>query len=141
MPSDRPHLPPPTLRPLGSPSGSPPPVGPYSPGILAGGWLYLSGQIALQEDGTIVPGGVREEARLIFFRLKEMLSQARATPSHVVKLTLYLTDMEGFQGVNEACAAFFSPPYPARVTVGVKELPRGASLEVDVVAYLGEGAH
>jgi enamine deaminase RidA (YjgF/YER057c/UK114 family) len=59
----------------------------------------------------------------------------------VVKLTLYLTDMEGFQGVNEACAAFFSPPYPARVTVGVKELPRGASLEVDVVAYLGEDSH
>ena len=138
MPSDRLHLPPPTLRPLGAPAGSPHPVGPYSPGILAGGWLYLSGQIALQEDGTIVPGGVREEAGLIFSRLKEMLAQARATPSHVVKLTLYLTDMEGFQGVNEACAAFFSPPYPARVTVGVKELPRGASLEVDVVAYLGE---
>ena len=140
MPSDRPPLPPSTLTPLGAPAGSPPPVGPYSPGILAGGWLYLSGQIALLEDGTIVSGGVREEARLIFSRLREMLSQARATPSHVVKVTLYLTDMAGFQSVNEACAAFFSPPYPARVTVGVKALPRGANLEVDVVAYLGENS-
>lgn len=140
MPSD----PVPALTPspefvsIGSPSGAPPPVGPYSPGILAGGWLYLSGQIALLENGTIVSGGVREESRLIFSRLGEMLSSAGATPSHVVKVTLYLTDMGTFQIANEACASFFSPPYPARVTVGVRELPRGATLEVDVVAYLGE---
>lgn len=123
---------------IGSPPGAPPPVGPYSPGVLAGGWLYLSGQIALLDNGTIVSGGVREEARLIFSRLGEMLALAGVAPSQVVKVTLYLTDMGTFQMVNEACANFFSPPYPARVTVGVKELPKGANLEVDVVAYVGE---
>ena len=139
-PSDPSPAPSPAFVTLGSPPGAPPPVGPYSPGILAGGWLYLSGQIALLPEGTIVAGGVREEARLIFSRLGEMLAQAGARPSHVVKVTLYLTDMGTFQIVNEACAAFFSPPYPARVTVGVRELPKGANLEVDVVACLGEGA-
>jgi len=126
---------------VGSPPGAPPPVGPYSPGVLAGGWLYLSGQIALMEDGTLVPGGVDAEARLVFERLGRMLSMAGATPAHVVKVTLYLTDMASFQTVNAACASFFFEPYPARVTVGVRELPRGANLEVDVVAYLGSGEH
>ncbi|MCL4485994.1 MAG: RidA family protein [Nitrospirae bacterium] len=124
-------------RVIGGAPGSSPPVGPYSPGIEAGGWLFLSGQIALEAGGRIVPGGVAAEAALIFERLGAMLAQAGYRPSDVVKLTLYLTDLSSFQTVNDACAAFFSAPYPARVTVGVSALPKGANLEVDVIAWKG----
>ncbi len=122
-------------RVVGAPSGAPPPVGPYSPGVEAGGWLFLSGQIALDSEGRVVPGGIAAEARVIFDRLGKMLAQAGYDPSDVVKLTLYLTDLSAFQAVNDACAAFFREPYPARTTVGVAALPRGVGLEVDVIAW------
>ncbi len=126
-------------RVIEGPPGAPPPVGPYSPGIEAGGWLFLSGQIALDAKGEVIPGGVAAEAGLIFERLGVMLAKAGYRPSDVVKLTLYLTDLSFFQTVNEACAAFFREPYPARVTVGVSALPKGASLEVDVIAWKERG--
>jgi 2-iminobutanoate/2-iminopropanoate deaminase len=124
-------------RVIEGPPGAPPPVGPYSPGIEAGGWLFLSGLIALDSRGLVIPGGVNAEARLIFERLGVMLKKAGYHSSDVVKLTLYLTDLSFFQVVNEACATFFREPYPARVTVGVSALPKGASLEVDVIAWKG----
>ena len=125
---------------MAAPPGAPPPVGPYSPGIEAGGWLFLSGQIALDTEGRVVPGGVEAEARVIFDRLGKVLAQAGYRPSDVVKLTLYLTDLSAFQTVNEACASFFGEPYPARTTVGVAALPKGVGLEVDVIAWKdGEG--
>lgn len=125
---------------MAAPPGAPPPVGPYSPGIEAGGWLFLSGQIALDTEGRVVPGGVEAEARVIFDRLGKVLAQAGYRPSDVVKLTLYLTDLSAFQTVNGACASFFGEPYPARTTVGVAALPKGVGLEVDVIAWKdGEG--
>jgi 2-iminobutanoate/2-iminopropanoate deaminase len=120
---------------ISGPDGTPPPVGPYSTGIEAGGWLFLSGQIALQNDGKIVSGGVQAEARLIFERLGNLLSSAGYSAKDVVKLTIYLTDLSCFQTVNEACSSFFKEPYPARVTVGVSELPKGGNLEIDVIAF------
>ena len=125
-------------RVVAAPPGAPPPVGPYSPGIEAGGWLFLSGQIALDGEGRVVPGGVEAEARVIFDRLGKMLAEAGYRSSDVVKLTLYLTDLSAFQTVNEACASFFREPYPARTTVGVAALPKGVGLEVDVIAWKGE---
>lgn len=125
----------PLRRVTGVPEGFPLPVGPYSPGVQVGGWLYLSGQIALSTEGTIIPGGVEAEARLIFERLGILLSGAGFERKDVVRLTLYMTDLSFFPVVNEACARFFREPYPARTTVGVSCLPRGASLEVDVIAF------
>ena len=120
------------LEPL--PNG-PPPVGPYSTGVEIGGWLFLSGQIALESSGMIVQGGVGAEAELIFERVRQLLASAGLSPRNVVKLTLYLVDMASFQTVNQACARFFEEPFPARTTVEVSALPKGAKLEVDVIAF------
>ncbi len=125
-------------RAVEGPPGGPPPVGPYSPGVEAGGWLFLSGQIALGSEGKIVEGGTGAEARLVFDRLGQILGQAGYSLNDVVKLTLYLTDLSEFQTVNDLCAAYFSPPYPARVTIEVAGLPKGAALEVDAIAWKGE---
>jgi len=121
------------------PSGSPSPVGPYSAGVEAGGWLFLSGQIALEATGKIVAGGVEAEVRLIFENLGRLLQSAGYSPKDVVKLTLYMTDLEFFQVANQACSIFFEKPYPARTTVQVAALPKGAQIEIDAIAFRSEG--
>ena len=121
-------------RTIANPEGAPPPVGPYSPGVEVGGWIFLSGQIALSEEGEIIPGGALAETRLIFDRIRRMLHQAGGRLEDIVKMTLYLTNLSDFQTVNQICTEFFTPPYPARVTVEVSGLPKGANVEVDVIA-------
>lgn len=123
------------FRPIPAPAGFPPPVGPYSPAVEAGGWVFLSGQIALTPEGTLISGGAEAQARLVFERLGTLLASAGCQPAHVVKLVIYLTEMGDFPVVNAACARFFSEPYPARVTVGVASLPKGALLEIDATCY------
>lgn len=123
------------LRVIATPPGAPFPVGPYSAGIEAGGWLFLSGQIALTLEGSVIKGGIEAESGLIFERIDALLASAGYTPGDVVKVILYLTDMAFFSKVNDACARFFQEPYPARVTVGVASLPKGAQLEIELVAF------
>lgn len=109
-------------------------IGPYSQAIRAGNTVYLSGQAALDpKTGELVKGGVEAEARRVFENLKAVAETAGEGFSQVVRVTVYLTDLANFAKVNAIMASYFHEPYPARVTIGVAALPKGAQVEVDMV--------
>ena len=110
-------------------------VGPYSQAIEAEGFIYLSGQIALDPaSGAIVPGGIAKETLQVIANLTAVLEAAGLGLEHVVKTTIYLVDLNDFATVNEIYGAAFRPPFPARATVGVAALPKGAKVEIEAVA-------
>lgn len=109
-------------------------IGPYSQAVRAGNTVYLSGQIGLDpKTGNLVAGGVEPQARRVFENLQAVAEAAGDGLAQVVRVTVYLTDLRDFAKLNEIMVGYFSPPYPARVTVGVAALPRGALVEVDAV--------
>ena len=102
---------------------------------------WLSGQIGLDPaTGELVAGGTAAEARRALENLLSVLEAAGAGPADVVRATIYLVDLSEFGAVNEVYGAFFPPPPPARVTVGVAALPKGARVEVSAVARIGGAA-
>lgn len=112
-------------------------IGPYSQAVIASGWLYSAGQIALPPDGSgLVSPDVGEQAEQVFANLAAILDAAGASLKDVVKTTVYLADMDDFARVNEIYARRFEKPYPARSTVAAAGLPKGALVEIDVVARL-----
>ncbi len=114
-------------------------LGPYSQAIKAGDFLYCSGQVPLvAETGELVTGGVKEQTRQSLENLKQVLSVAGVDFNSVVKTTIYLTDLGDFAVVNETYASFCGEVAPARATVEVSALPKGAMVEIDAVAYLGK---
>ncbi|MHB8424182.1 MAG: RidA family protein [Gammaproteobacteria bacterium] len=109
-------------------------IGPYSQAIRAGNSVYLSGQIALDpKTGALVTGDITAEARRVFENLRAVAETAGRGLADVVRVTVYLTDLAHFPAVNAVMAEYFQEPYPARATVGVAALPRGARVEVDAV--------
>ena len=112
-------------------------VGPYSPAIRAGDFLFVSGQIPIGPDGELVRGGIEEQARRCLENLRAVLAAAGATFSDLVKVTIYLVDMGDFAAVNRVYAEYFDLAPPARACVGVSALPKGARVEIEAVAYLG----
>lgn len=109
-------------------------IGPYSQAIRAGNSVYLSGQIGLDpKTGELIAGGIEAQARRAFDNLKAVSEAAGKGLEQVVRVTVYLTDLGHFGKVNEVMAGYFHAPYPARATVGVAALPRGALVEVDAV--------
>ena len=122
-------------------SAAPAPVGPYNQAVLAGGWLYCSGQIPLDpQTGAMVGGGdVASETRQVLKNLTAVLEAAGATAQHVVRTTVFLADLADFQTVNEIYAEVFGAgTSPARACVQVAALPKGARVEIDCVAWLGD---
>lgn len=112
-------------------------VGPYSQAIKAGNILYCSGQIPLvPETGAIVEGDIKAQATQSLENVKAVLAEAGATFTNVVKTTVYIVDMADFGPVNEVYAEYFGDHKPARSCVAVKELPKGAKVEVEVLAVL-----
>ena len=110
-------------------------VGPYSQAILAGTQLFCSGQIPLDPDtGELVSGGFEAQVERVFDNLAAVLAEAGLTLDHAVKVTIYLTDLAKFAALNEIYARRFTVPFPARATVGVASLPKGAEVEIDLVA-------
>lgn len=120
---------------------APEPIGPYSQALVAGGVLYCSGQVPLDPgSGELVEGGIAEQARRCLRSLAAICEAAGARLEDAARMTIYLTDMEQFPSVNEVYAEFFSEPFPARSTVGVTALPKGAMVEIDATVPLpGEG--
>lgn len=121
-------------------SAAPAPVGPYNQAVLAGGWLYCSGQIPLDPaTGEMVgDGDVAAETRQVLKNLVAVLKEAGASPEHVVRTTVFLADLGDFQTVNELYADVFGNGVsPARACVQVAALPKGARVEIDCVAWLG----
>jgi len=118
-----------------STDAAPAAIGPYSQAIDAGGFVFCSGQIGLDPaTGALVDGGVAAECRQVMQNLGGVLEAAGVGWTDVVRMTLYLVRLDDFAVVNDVYASFLTPPYPARVTVGVASLPRGAALEIDAVA-------
>ncbi|MBE3594831.1 MAG: deaminase [Candidatus Carbobacillus altaicus] len=110
-------------------------IGPYVQALQGSGWTVLSGQIPLRPDGSLVQGTIEEETAQVLANLEEILKAAGLTKEHVVKTTIYTTDLSLFGTINERYEAFFAPHRPARSTVGVAALPRGARIEIEAWAF------
>jgi reactive intermediate/imine deaminase len=118
-------------------SKAPAAIGPYSQAIRAGSTVYLSGQIPLDpKTMELVNGDVRAQARQVFDNLAAVAQASGGSLANAVRLTIYLTDLAHFPVVNEIMAEYCKEPYPARVTIGVAQLPRGAAVEVDGILVL-----
>jgi reactive intermediate/imine deaminase len=112
-------------------------IGPYSQAVRSGGTVYLSGQIPLDPaTGLLVEGEIAAQARRAFDNLKAVCEAAGGSLDQVVRLGLYLTDLGQFAAVNAVMAEYFDAPFPARSTIGVAALPRGAEFEVDAILVL-----
>ena len=119
------------------PPNAPAAIGPYSQGIIAGGLLFASGQIPLDPaTGNIVSGGIEAQAHQAFTNVKHLVEAAGTTMSAVLKVTVFMADMADFAAVNAIYAQYFIEPYPARSAVAVKSLPKGALIEVEVIAQM-----
>ena len=118
-------------------SAAPRALGPYSQGIRWNSMLFLSGQVGIDPDtGKMVSGGMEAQARQAFTNIRAVLEAAGADFTNVVKTTVYLVNLEDFAGLNTLYQEYFSAPYPARAAIGVRELPAGALVEIEVTAVL-----
>lgn len=112
-------------------------IGPYSQAVRAGGLLFLSGQIPIDPaTGQMVAGDVATQTQRIMDNLLHVLAAAGCGFDDVVRTTIYLVDLAAFETVNEVYGRAFRAPYPARATVQVSELPRGAQVEIDAIALV-----
>lgn len=126
-----------TNRSIISTPNAPAAIGPYSQAVRADRTIYLSGQIALDPaTGQLVDGGIQPQAEQVFRNMRAVVEAAGGSLAQCVKLTLFLTDLAHFPVVNEIMQRHFAQPYPARSTVGVAALPRGALFEVEAVVVL-----
>jgi 2-iminobutanoate/2-iminopropanoate deaminase len=116
-----------------SPEGAPA-VGPYSPAVGVGQFVFTSGQIPLDPEGKIVGFTPKDQARKAFENLSVTLQAAGLGLTDVVKTTIFLKDMDDFAAINEVYAEFFTEPYPARSTVQVARLPKDVRLEIEAIA-------
>ena len=118
--------------------GAPEAIGPYSQAIVAGGFVFTAGQIGLDPTTGEMAEGVAYQAEQVMQNVREVLAAAGADFDDVVKTTIYLADLGDFAEVNEIYAAYFKGEPPARSTVQAAALPKGALVEIDMVAYVGE---
>mgnify|MGYP001579174935 CR=1 FL=1 len=118
-------------------NAAPKAIGPYSQAVKVGNTVYLSGQIALDPaSGALAPGDVRVQIVRVLDSLVAVAKAAGGSLHDIVKLNVFLTDLNDFPAVNEIMAQYFKAPYPARATVGVAALPRGAQVEMDAIMVL-----
>jgi 2-iminobutanoate/2-iminopropanoate deaminase len=116
-------------------ASAPSAIGPYSQAVEAGEWLFCSGQIALDHrNGRLVEGGIETETRCVLGNLTAILLAAGLDLSDVVKATIFMIDLADFDIVNRIYDEHFEAPYPARSTVQVAALPRGARVEIEAIA-------
>ena len=110
-------------------------IGPYSQAIKVGGLVYTSGQIPIiPAKGQFPEGGIKEQTRQSLTNVQSILKEAGVSMADVIKTTVFLADMNDFADMNAVYAEFFSEPYPARSAVAVKTLPKGALVEIEVIA-------
>jgi 2-iminobutanoate/2-iminopropanoate deaminase len=114
-------------------------IGPYSQAIKAGGFVFVSGQVAIDpQTGQFVAGEIAEQTERALKNLQAVLEAAGSSLDQVVKTTVFLADMKEFSAMNEVYARFFSEPPPARATVAAAGLPRDAKVEIEAVALVSE---
>ncbi len=119
-----------------STTAAPAAIGPYSQAMQVGDMLYTAGQIALNTEGEMVSEEVHDQTRQVLKNLGEILAAAGATHNDVIKTTIFLVDMDDFLAVNTVYAEYFGEDKPARSTVAVKALPRGAKVEIECIAKI-----
>lgn len=118
-----------------STSNAPAAIGPYSQAIEVSGFVYTSGQLPIDPaTGAFPEGGVQEQTRQSLLNVQAILAEAGLTLANVVKTTVFLADMGDFAAMNEIYSQFFTEPFPARSAIAVKALPKGALVEIEVVA-------
>jgi 2-iminobutanoate/2-iminopropanoate deaminase len=118
-------------------SNAPAPIGPYSQAVLKGNTLYVSGQIALDPDsGELNLSSIKAETELVMKNLGEVLKAANMSYEHVLKCSIFLSDMNSFGEVNEVYGKYFTSNPPARETVAVKTLPKNVNVEISCIAAL-----
>jgi 2-iminobutanoate/2-iminopropanoate deaminase len=119
-----------------SPEGAPPALGPYSHAVRIGDLLFCSGQVPIDPAHPVGPvvGDIRAQTLRVLENVKAVLASQGLDFRHVVKSTVFMTDLSQFQGMNEVYSESFAPPYPARSTVQVSALPRASAVEIEVVA-------
>ena len=126
------------MRQAVSTPSAPQAIGPYSQGIRAGAFLFVSGQVPLDPaTGTLVDGDVAAQTHQVLRNIGEILKAGGASYDHVVRTTVFLADMNDFAAMNAVYAGYFNAPAPARATVQVSRLPRDARIEIDVIAAIG----
>jgi 2-iminobutanoate/2-iminopropanoate deaminase len=115
---------------------APAPIGPYSQAVRFGDLLFISGQIAIfPETGKVIKSDIQVEARLVLENLKAVLTEAGLTMNHILKCSIFLSDMAQFAAVNEVYAEYFEAPFPARETVQVSCLPKNVNIEISAIAH------
>lgn len=121
-----------------NPAGAVPPLGPYSHAIRSGSLLFCSGQVPIDpaNPGGPVVGDIKAQTRRVLDNVKLILQSQQLDFRHVVKSTVFMTNLAEFQGMNEVYAEYFPAPFPARSTVQVAALPRASSVEIEVVAVM-----
>jgi len=118
-------------------SNAPAPIGPYSQAVQAGNFLFVSGQVAINpENGELNLVNIEEETHQVMRNLKAVLLEAGLTFDHVVKATIFLSDMGTFGQVNEVYGQYFTADFPARETVQVSVLPKNVNVEISVIAVI-----
>lgn len=118
-------------------SKAPEPVGPYSQAVLTNNTLYVSGQIAMDaQTGILCDGGIEAQTKQVLINIKKILNAAGLDIIHVIKVSIFLTDMNDFRKMNEVYAEFFTDNPPARECVQVSRLPKDAMVEISVIACL-----
>jgi len=124
-------------RQIVSTTNAPKAIGPYSQAVRTGSTVYFSGQIPLDPaTGELVTGDISAQTRRVFENLKAVCAAAGGSLSQLARVGIYLTDLGNFAAVNAVMAEYCSEPYPARSTIGVAALPRGAQVEVDAILVL-----
>ena len=127
-------------REIVSTDAAPRAIGPYSQAVRAGGFLFLSGQVALDaRTGQLVGTDIKQQTRQVLENVQAVLEAAGSSLRQVVKCTVFLADMNDFGPMNEEYGSFFQDQPPARTTVQVARLPRNALVEIDVIALAGKG--
>ena len=115
----------------------PAPIGPYSQAVIANGFLFASGQIAFDPaTGELVLASIQAETKQVMENIKAILEEAGIHFGHIVKTTIFLSDMQLFAEVNEVYGSYFSSDFPARETVAVKTLPRNVNVEISITAVI-----
>lgn len=126
-----------TMKKIIRTTNAPAPIGPYNQAVAAGGFLFVSGQIALDPvTGQLSTGDIQTETKLVMENIKAVLTEAGITFDNIVKTTIFLIDMGQFAKVNEVYGQYFGENAPARETVQVSGLPKGVNVEISVTAIL-----
>lgn len=119
-------------------TNAPAPIGPYSQAVIANGFLFASGQIAINpESNELNIASLEGETHQVMRNIKALLVESEYGFEHIVKTTIFLSDMSLFAAVNEIYGSYFESDFPARETVAVKGLPKGVNVEISVTAYKG----